>query len=119
MTSYFGEHDHPLVPSIKIRNNGIDMDILASKDIHPVHKGKVSRVIQIPGSTASVIVRHGEVLTVYSNLSEVYVKRDQTVDVYTNLGKIYTGSGINSNILHFELWKGDQKQNPEQWLKKQ
>ncbi len=118
VTSAFGEHDHPLVPSIKIRNNGIDMDILASKDIHPVHKGKVSRIIVIPGSCASIIVRHGDILTVYSNLAEVFVKKDQDVDTYTNLGKVYTGEGINSNILHFEIWKGEYKQNPEEWLRK-
>ena len=105
LTSAFGEHDHPLVPSIKISNNGIDMDILASNAIHPVHKGKVSRVIVIPGSCATIIIRHGDVLTVYSNLAEVYVKKDQPVDTYTNLGKVYNGGGINSNILH---WSGSR-----------
>lgn len=119
ITSRFGEHDHPLVPQIKISNNGVDMDILASKDIHPVHKGKVSRIIVVPGSCATIIVRHGEILTVYSNLEEVYVKKDQEVDVYTNLGRVYTGDGINSNILHFEIWKGEAKQDPESWLRKQ
>lgn len=119
VTSRFGEHDHPLVPQIKISNNGVDMDILASKDIHPVHKGKVSRIIVVPGSCATIIVRHGEILTVYSNLEEVYVKKDQEVDVYTNLGRVYTGDGINSNILHFEIWKGEAKQDPELWLRKQ
>lgn len=119
VTSRFGEHDHPLVPQIKISNNGVDMDILASKDIHPVHKGKVSRIIVVPGSCATIIVRHGEILTVYSNLEEVYVKKDQEVDVYTNLGRVYSGDGINSNILHFEIWKGEAKQDPEMWLRKQ
>lgn len=119
ITSPFGEHEHPLVPQIKISNNGVDLDILASKDIHPVHKGKVSRIITLPGSNATVIIRHGDVITVYSNLQQVYVKVDQEVDVYTNLGKVYTGDGLNSNILHFEIWSGEQKQNPEIWLRKQ
>ena len=119
ITSPFGEHEHPLVPQIKISNNGVDLDILASKDIHPVHKGKVSRIITLPGSNATVIIRHGDVITVYSNLQQVYVKVDQEVDVYTNLGKVYTGDGLNSNILHFEIWSGEVKQNPESWLRKQ
>ena len=118
ITSYYGEHDHPLVPSIKIRNNGLDMDILASKEVHPVHKGVVSRVIMIPGNNTSIIVRHGDVMTVYSNFSQVFVKKDQEVNESTNLGTVYTGDGLNSNILHFELWKGEEKQNPEKWLKK-
>lgn len=119
VTSAFGEHDHPLLPQIKISNNGIDMDILASNEIHPVHKGKVSRIIVMPGSCATIIIRHGDVLTVYSNLSEVFVKKDQEVNTYTNLGKVYSGVGVNNNILHFEIWLGDQKQNPELWLRKQ
>ncbi len=119
VTSYFGEHDHPLVPSIKIRNNGIDIDILASNAVHPVHKGKVSRIIMIPGSAASIIIRHGEILTVYSNFSQVNVKNGQEVDVNTNLGTIFNGDGLNSNILHFEIWHADVKQDPEQWLQKQ
>lgn len=119
VTSVFGEHDHPLVPQIKISNNGIDMDILGSTEVHPVHNGRVSRIIVIPGSCASIIVRHGQILTVYSNLAEVFVKKDQEVDVKTNLGKVYSGEGVNSNILHFEIWQGQNKQNPELWLKKQ
>lgn len=119
VTSAFGEHDHPLVPQIKISNNGIDMDILGSTEVHPVYKGRVSRIIVIPGSCASIIVRHGQILTVYSNLAEVFVKKDQEVDVKTNLGKVYSGDGVNSNMLHFEIWQGQNKQNPELWLKKQ
>ena len=119
VTSAFGEHDHPLLPQLKIRNNGVDIDILSSDSVHPVHKGKVSRVIVIPGSAASIIVRHGEILTVYSNISEVKVKKDDEVDEKTNLGSVYKGEGINSNILHFEIWKGDEKQNPEDWLRKE
>ena len=70
----------------------------------------------IPGSNASVIIRHGNILTVYSNLSEVFVKRDDNVSTTTNIGKVFTGGGLNSNVLHFELWNGDEKQNPLEWL---
>ncbi|MCQ2203355.1 MAG: peptidoglycan DD-metalloendopeptidase family protein [Bacteroidales bacterium] len=118
VVSNFGEHEHPLVPSLTIRNNGIDIDVLDSKKIHPIHEGKVSKIIIIPGSNASVIVRHGNILTVYSNLSEVSVKKDETVFVTTELGKVYSGSGINSNVLHFELWNSEEKQNPLDWLQK-
>lgn len=116
VVSNFGEHEHPLIPSLIIRNNGVDIDILDSHKIHPVHAGKVSRIIMIPGSNASVIIRHGNILTVYSNLSEVFVKRDETVSLNTEIGKVYNGDGINSNILHFEIWIEEEKQNPLEWL---
>ena len=117
VVSTFGEHEHPLIPSISVKNNGIDIDVLEDKQVHAIHVGRVSRIIMIPGSNASVIVRHGSVLTVYSNLSEVFVKRDDIVSSSTVLGTVYNGEGINSNILHFELWNGEEKQNPLEWLK--
>lgn len=116
VVSAFGEHEHPLISTLIVRNNGVDIDVLDSENIHPVHSGKVSRVIMIPGSNASVIIRHGNILTVYSNLSEVFVKRDDNVSTTTNIGKVFTGGGLNSNVLHFELWNGDEKQNPLEWL---
>ena len=117
VVSTFGEHEHPLIPSILVKNNGIDIDVLEDMQVHAIHVGRVSRIIMIPGSNASVIVRHGSVLTVYSNLSEVFVKRDDIVSSSTVLGTVYNGEGINSNILHFELWNGEEKQNPLEWLK--
>lgn len=118
VVSNFGEHDHPIIPSIKVRNNGIDIDVLDNNDVRPIHSGKVSRVIMIPGSNASVIIRHDNIITVYSNLSEVFVKKDDEVTAKTLIGKVYTGEGLNSNILHFELWNSEDKQNPLDWLEK-
>lgn len=118
VVSTFGEHEHQLIPNLMVKNNGIDIDILDSKNIHPIHAGKVSRVIMIPGSNASVIIRHENVLTVYSNLSEVWVQNGENVTVDTELGKVYAGGGINSNILHFEIWVAEDKQNPIDWLEK-
>lgn len=116
ITSSFGEHPHPLIESLVIRNNGIDINVFDDLDVFPVQSGVVSRIIMIPGSNASVIIRHGSVLTVYSNLAEVAVKKDEKVDGKTKLGKVFKGNGLNSSILHFELWNGEEKQNPEDWL---
>ena len=118
VVSTFGEHEHQLIPNLLVKNNGIDIDILDSKSVHPVHAGKVSRIIMIPGSNASVIIRNENVLTVYSNLSEVWVQTGENVTVKTELGKVYNGEGINSNILHFEFWIAEDKQNPLDWLEK-
>lgn len=118
VVSNFGQHEHPIYPSIIINNNGIDINVLGDLNVRPVNKGIVSRVIMIPGSNASVIVRHDKILTVYSNLSEVKVKKDQEVDINTILGLVYDGGGVNSNVLHFEIWIADEKQNPIDWLSK-
>ena len=86
--------------------------------VYCVFDGEVSRVIAIPGYNATVIVRHGSVLTVYANLVNVMVKADKKIKTGTQLGEIYRGESSNSNILHFEVWNEDEKQNPLIWLEK-
>ena len=67
----------------------------------------------------AVIVRHGNYLTIYSNLSEVYVKPGQKVSIRQSIGKIYSDPEEgNRTVLHFQLWKETTKLNPEPWLDK-
>ncbi|MGV8828442.1 MAG: murein hydrolase activator EnvC family protein [Breznakibacter sp.] len=117
LISEFGEHEHPVIKNLKIKNNGIDIQMGSSNDVRSVFEGLVSRVIAIPGYNATVIIRHGSVLTVYSNLVNVSVRQDQKVVIGEKIGEIYQGEGKNSGVLHFELWEEEAKQNPTHWLK--
>lgn len=117
LISEFGEHEHPVIKNLKIKNNGIDIQMGSSNDVKSVFEGLVSRVIAIPGYNATVIIRHGSVLTVYSNLVNVSVRQDQKVVIGEKIGEIYQGEGKNSGVLHFELWEEEAKQNPTHWLK--
>lgn len=117
IVSSFGEHDHPFLKGVKVKNNGVDFKIVGSTSVKSVFKGEVSRVIGIPGYNKAVIVRHGGFFTVYANLSEVYVQQGQKVGSEAELGKAYSGDGENSNILHFEIWRENEKLDPQIWLK--
>lgn len=44
------------------------------------------------------------------------VKSGQKVKTGDKLGTLETDG--NASSLHFQLWKGTDKQNPENWLKK-
>ncbi len=117
LISQFGEHEHPVIKNLKVKNNGIDIQMGASNEVKSVFEGVVSRVIAIPGYNATVIIRHGSVLTVYSNLVNVSVRQDQKVVIGQKIGEIYQGEGKNNGVLHFELWEEEAKQNPTDWLK--
>ena len=103
LISQFGEHEHPVIKNLKVKNNGIDIQMGASNEVKSVFEGVVSRVIAIPGYNATVIIRHGSVLTVYSNLVNVSVRQDQKVVIGQKIGEIYQGEGKNNGVLHFEL----------------
>lgn len=119
ITSTFGEHPHPTLRDIKTVNNGVDISTEEGAQARAVFEGTVSAVIAIPGAHKAVIVRHGEYLTVYSNLENVEVKMGDKVAVKQALGTVVTDREENRTVLHFELWKGAEKQNPALWIAKQ
>jgi septal ring factor EnvC (AmiA/AmiB activator) len=68
----------------------------------------------------AVIIRHGNYLTVYSNLNEVFVKEGQKVATKEEIGTVFTDKDEdNKTILKFQLWRENNKLNPEDWLTQQ
>ncbi len=113
----FGEQQHQELKYVRTNNNGIDIQTTPGADALAVFNGEVTRVFVIPGYNNSIIIRHGNYLTVYSNLSQVYVKAGDHVSTKQAIGKIFTDTeNGNATILHFQLWKEKTKLNPEPWL---
>jgi len=112
----FGEHPHPVLDKVKVKNNGIDITTEQNAQVKAVFNGKVSKVMSFPNLNNVVIVRHGEYLTVYSNLDVVSVREGQDVTTRQAIGKVHTSTEEQKTELHFEIWKGKMIQNPESWL---
>ena len=117
IVSTFGEQQHQELKYVRTSNSGIDIQTSPGADARAVFNGEVTRVFVVPGYNNSVIVRHGNYLTVYSNLSQVYVKAGDRVSTRQAIGRIYSDpEDGNSTILHFQLWKEKTKLNPQPWL---
>jgi len=114
----FGEHAHPVLKHVKVKNNGINILCTEGENARAVFEGKVTRVMSVPNYNTVVIIRHGEYLTVYSNLIEVYVKSGDEVSTMQSIGKIFTDPEESKTELHFEIWKAKTLQNPTYWLAK-
>lgn len=113
----FGEQQHQELKYVRTSNSGIDIQTSPGADARTVFNGEVTRVFVVPGYNNSVIVRHGNYLTVYSNLSQVYVKAGDQVSTRQAIGRIYSDpEDGNSTILHFQLWKEKTKLDPQPWL---
>lgn len=117
IVSSFGEHAHTEYQNIKIKNNGIDISSVSGAKAKAIFDGEVSSVIFIANLNYVVIIRHGDYLSVYSNLEDVTVKKGDRVKIRQSLGTISTGEGETKSRLHFELWQGTIVQNPAGWLK--
>jgi septal ring factor EnvC (AmiA/AmiB activator) len=117
IVSAYGEQQYQDLKYVRVVNNGIDIQATSGSEARAVFNGKLTSVFVQPGYNNSVIIRHGNYLTVYSNLSEVYIKQGEEVKTGQSIGKIFTDSeNDNATILHFELWKEREKQNPQPWL---
>lgn len=115
--SRFGRQQHAQLKHVVVFNNGIDLQTTPGADARAVFNGVVTRVFVVPGFNNAVIVRHGNYLTVYSNLSQVYVKNGDKVSTKQALGKIYTDvEDGNVTILNLQLWKETTKLDPAPWL---
>lgn len=119
ITSHFGQQAHPVLPGIQISNNGIDISTSEGARARAIFEGRVSRVISVPGGFYAVIIRHGEYLSVYANLSEVFVSNGQNVDIRQEIGVVGTNRSEAKTLLHLEIWKGNDKQNPAAWIARQ
>jgi septal ring factor EnvC (AmiA/AmiB activator) len=118
VTSRFGRHPHPVYKGVELPpNNGIHISTEANSAAISVFKGKVTSIVNIPGMNNCVMVRHGEYFTVYCKLGNLFVHPGDEVKVGQQLGAIVTDNE-NNTVLHFQLWKGTTKQNPELWLAK-
>ncbi|MDR1792587.1 MAG: peptidoglycan DD-metalloendopeptidase family protein [Bacteroidales bacterium] len=115
--NHFGTYSHKEVSSVKITNNGIN--ILTEKDaaIRTVFQGTVAGIIDLNNGSKAVLIRHGNYITVYSNLAAVSVKKNDKVAAKQAIGTVLTMASETYPELHFEVRKNTTPLNPEAWLR--
>ncbi|MDX1478001.1 MAG: peptidoglycan DD-metalloendopeptidase family protein [Saprospiraceae bacterium] len=115
ITGKFGTQPHPVIPSIQIVNNGIDITAPPGSPVKAVFGGKVVGKKQIPGYDHTIIVQHGSYYTVYSRLADTNVVLGSEVETGEVIGYLQTAGTTNSK-LHIEVWKEKSQLDPEVWL---
>jgi murein hydrolase activator len=116
VSSSFGTLPHPEIENVYVQNNGIDIITSAGATARAVFSGTVTAVRSVPKFRNVIIVRHGEYLTVYTNLDEVKVKEGDKVNIKQVLGTIHTDIENSKTELHFEIRKGFTLMDPSEWL---
>ena len=116
--NYYGDHPHPILTNVKLRNNGIDISTRKGATVRAVFRGTVSKVIMIPGGSHAVLLSHGnDFYTLYANLSVVLVKPGDLVEIKEKIGVVLTDEmEDNRTTLKFQLWYNTQTIDPLTWL---
>lgn len=113
--SKFGKHPHPLLNHIISDNSGIQFATYKGSNVFSVFSGTICNIKLIPGGNKAIIIQHGDYFTTYTNLKKIFVKAGENVKAKKKLGEIYTDKN-GYTLLKFQIWKGINKINPEDWL---
>lgn len=118
IVGHYGKQQHPVLRNIEIDNKGIDIATTEGATAMAIFDGEVRHVVNLPGQHNAVIIRHGEYLSIYTNLENVFVSVGEKVCTRQQIGKIYTDKSENRTVVHIEIWKGSTTLNPVLWLSK-
>jgi len=114
--SRYGVQKHPIFNNVQTFNNGINIATNPGSIVRSVFEGVVSRIFFIKGKGKAILINHGEYFTVYSGIQEVSVKSGDKIFAKQMLGTVLTNEEENQTEIHFEIWKGYEKNDPSDWL---
>ena len=105
---------YAVTKNVRLDNKGIDIRGKEGAKARAVFDGEVSAIFKYNG-LSNVLVRHGNYISVYCNLSSVSVAKGSKVKAREEIGVIQKDASGNA-VLHFQLRKETTKLNPELWL---
>ena len=112
----FGRQNHPVLKGIVLQNNGVIIQTKEDEKVKAVFEGEVRAVAFIQSMGSTVIVKHGDYLTVYAGLKEVFVRTGQKIATNQEIGRIFSNSdGVSE--LRFQIFKNTVALDPQAWLK--
>jgi len=116
---HFGPEHHPRFGTTTL-NNGVDIQADTGTPVQAAGRGRVDYSSEDYGSFGAIVVlNHGDgYYTLYGHLSEIAVAQGQEVEAGQIVGRVGdSGTSLKGTVLHFEIRKGAQALNPEDWLK--
>ena len=107
---------YAVTKNVRLDNKGIDIRGKEGAKARAVFDGEVSAIFKYNG-LSNVLIRHGNYISVYCNLSTVSVAKGSKVKTNQEIGVVQKDASGNP-VLHFQLRKETTKLNPEVWLRR-
>ncbi len=112
----FGSQPHPLVKSLPINSNGVEITTDSGAHARAVFSGTVMLVQVLSPVNKAVMIQHGDFITVYQNLETVTVSKGDKVTTKQSLGRIHTSDSNNKTSMKFSVLQNDTFLNPQTWI---
>jgi septal ring factor EnvC (AmiA/AmiB activator) len=112
----FGLQPHPVVRTTKIKSNGIVIATSKNANVRTVFNGKVLSILKFKGSNLTILVQHGNYISVYKNLSKVYVRKGQDVESLDIIGQVFSNNSDSKTTLQFSIFNNTTALDPYIWI---
>lgn len=112
----YGVQAHPTIRNVEINNLGMGIQTSDGADVYAAFEGEVRKVLTIPGSGQTIMVKHGEYFTVYGRMENVIVSPGTKIATGQKIGQVMDVGGTSA--LDFQIWHKQDNQNPQLWLSK-
>jgi|TARA_A200000159_G_scaffold10248_1_gene8713 septal ring factor EnvC (AmiA/AmiB activator) len=116
VTQGFGRQRHPVVKTTTIQSNGVTIATVPATQVRAVFEGEVMSVVTFKGSNPSVLIRHGNYITVYKNLGKLYVKKGDKVKAKEAIGEVFTNQQTGKTEIQFSIFNNVKVLNPKGWI---
>ena len=112
----FGKQPHPIYSGNFINSTGIHIATKKGSNAEAIFNGEILAIQTQSEGKKSILIRHGNYISVYNNLETVYVSNGEKVSTGQSLGKIFTDRITGKTKLIFVLSKNTTRLNPASWI---
>ena len=112
----YGNNPSPIDRSLTIKSNGVRIATNKGEEVRAVFEGVVQGIMTPKNGNNTIMIRHGNYITVYKNLSKFYVQKGDKVTTKQVIGEVITNKASGETILSFGIYKDSATQNPSQWI---
>jgi len=112
----YGNNPSPIDRSLTIKSNGVRIATNKDEEVRAVFEGVVQGIMTPKNGNNTIMIRHGNYITVYKNLSKFYVQKGDKVTTKQVIGEVITNKASGESILSFGIYKDSSIQNPSQWI---
>ncbi|MFK7781181.1 murein hydrolase activator EnvC family protein [Psychroserpens sp.] len=114
----YGKQPSPIDRTVSINSQGVKIATEKGTKVRAVFDGTVSEILAIPNANPVVMIRHGNYITVYKNMSKISVKKGDKVTTKQEIGEVSTNRSTGETMLGFGVYKDSKTQNPAIWVYK-
>jgi septal ring factor EnvC (AmiA/AmiB activator) len=112
----FGKYPHPIVKTLIKESNGVEISTEKGSEAYAVFEGEVVRIQVSSPINKTIMIRHGDFVTVYKNIETLHVKTGDKVNLGQSLGVIHTNDFTGKTEMNFYILRNESFLNPQKWI---